>query len=141
MAEFASYLASYFRGGSEDNFHRDTIDGPHVFVSLCQLSNSTVDHNNYFGDAYIEDQTGQYDLNWASVLMYDIEYCTWVKKRSDNCIRGNCIPLETTADRFIMEIHSKPCVGDYSRRCARPFVTDGNLVITKDNKCKSLDLI
>ena len=88
---------------------------------------STVDYNN-FDDGHIEDQTGQY---------YDIEYCTLVKKNTDDGIRENFNPLETTADRLIMEIHGKPSVGDYSmtsyRPCARPFVTDGNLVITKGN--------
>jgi hypothetical protein len=60
-----------------------------------------------------------------------------VKKNTDDGIRENFNPLETTADRLIMEIHGKPSVGDYSmtsyRPCARPFVTDGNLVITKGN--------
>ena len=52
----------------------------------------------------IEDQTGNRNyFNWASVLMYNIEFCTLVNKDTADCIRDNFDPHEVPTQSFIHE--------------------------------------
>ena len=66
----------------------------------------------------IEDQaTGNTNyFNWASVLMYNIEYCTLAKKDTADCIRDNFDAHEETTQSFITRIHVKPCIGNLKKR-------------------------
>ena len=57
----------------------------------------------------IEDQkTGNINyFNWASVLMYNIEYCTLAKKDTADCIRDNLNSLEKQSGTFITKFYGK----------------------------------